>query len=115
MTAPGTGLLEVLAFALLIFAGYQIANQPFNLWALILLVVGVFPFVYAVRKSGKWYYLLAATLTFIIGSVFLFSSDTWWRPVVNPFPGNLHFHPGGRILLACDSQRIGSLEQATIP
>ena len=100
MTAPGTGVLEVLAFALLIFAGYEIANQPFNLWALILLVVGVLPFIYAVRKSGKWYYLLAATLAFIIGSVFLFSSDVWWRPVVNPFPGNLRFHPGGRILLA---------------
>jgi membrane-bound serine protease (ClpP class) len=85
MTAPGTGLLEVLAFILLIFAGYEIVNQPINLWALILLVVGVFPFVYAVRRSGKWYYLAAATLAFIIGSVFLFSSDTWWRPVVNPF------------------------------
>jgi membrane-bound serine protease (ClpP class) len=84
MTAPGTGLLEVLAFALLIFAGYEIINLPFNLWALIVLVVGVVPFVYAVRKSGKWYYLLIATLAFIIGSVFLFSSDVWWRPVVNP-------------------------------
>jgi len=85
MTAPGTGVLELLAFGLLIFAGYEIMNQPFNLWALILLVVGVLPFIYAVRKSGKWYYLLAAMLAFIIGSVFLFSSDVWWRPVVNPF------------------------------
>lgn len=84
ITAPGTGVLEVLAFALLIFAGYEIANQPFNLWALVLLVVGVFPFMFAVRKSGKWYYLLAAMLAFIIGSVFLFSSDVWWKPVVNP-------------------------------
>jgi len=84
MTAPGTGLLELMAFVLLIFAGYEIANQPFNLWALILLVVGVLPFIYAVRRSGKWYYLLAAMLGFIIGSVFLFSSDVWWRPVVNP-------------------------------
>jgi membrane-bound serine protease (ClpP class) len=84
MTAPGTGLLEGLAFVLLIFAGYEIVNQPFNLWALILLVVGVLPFIYAVRRSGKWYYLLASMLAFIIGSVFLFSSDVWWRPVVNP-------------------------------
>jgi membrane-bound serine protease (ClpP class) len=85
MTAPGTGLLELLAFILLIFAGYEVVNQPFNLWALILLVVGVLPFIFAVRRSGKWYYLLAAMLAFIIGSVFLFSSDVWWRPVVNPF------------------------------
>ncbi len=85
LTAPGTGLLEALAMALLIFSGYEIINQPFNLWALILLVVGVVPFILAVRKSGKWYFLLAATLTFIIGSVFLFSSDVWWQPVVNPF------------------------------
>ncbi|MBN2258785.1 MAG: hypothetical protein JW704_13370 [Anaerolineaceae bacterium] len=85
MTAPGTGLIEALAFVLLIFAGFEIANQPFNLWALILLVVGVLPFIYAVRKSGKWYFLLAAMLAFIIGSVFLFRSDVWWRPVVNPF------------------------------
>src|SRR5512136_1740389 len=84
MTAPGTGLLELFAFILLIFAGYEIANQPFNLWALILLVVGVLPFIYAVRKSGKWYFLLVAMLAFIVGSVFLFSSDVWWRPVVNP-------------------------------
>jgi membrane-bound serine protease (ClpP class) len=84
MTSPGTGLLEGLALVLLIFAGYEIANQPFNLWALILLVVGVLPFIYAVRKSGKWYFLLASMLAFIIGSVFLFSSDVWWHPVVNP-------------------------------
>ena len=84
MTAPGTGLLEILAFTLLIFAGYEIVNQPFNLWALILLIVGVLPFIYAVRKSGKWYFLMAAMLAFIIGSVFLFSSEVWWRPVVNP-------------------------------
>jgi membrane-bound serine protease (ClpP class) len=84
MTAPGTGLIELFAITILIFAGYEIVNQPFNLWALILLLVGVLPFIYAVRKSGKWYYLLAAMLAFIIGSVFLFSSDVWWRPVVNP-------------------------------
>ena len=85
LTAPGTGLLEALALVLLIFAGYEIINQPFNLWALILLVVGVVPFIFAVRRSGKWYFLLVATLAFIVGSVFLFSADVWWQPVVNPF------------------------------
>jgi membrane-bound ClpP family serine protease len=85
LTAPGTGLLEALALALLIFAGYEIINLPFNLWALILLVVGVVPFIFAVRRSGKWYFLLVATLAFIVGSVFLFASNVWWQPVVNPF------------------------------
>lgn len=83
MLAPGTGLLEVVGFGLLLVAGYQIASLPINFWALGVLILGIFPFIFAVRKSKKWYFILISIGAMIIGSLFLFTDQTG-RPVVNP-------------------------------
>ena len=47
---PGTGVLEIGAFFSLLFAGYGIYNLPINYWALVFLLLGVFPLIWAVRK-----------------------------------------------------------------
>lgn len=70
--SPGTGLLEIGALFSLLLAGYSIYNLPINLWALILLLVGVIPFVVAVLRWKRWPLLLVSVAALIVGSVFLF-------------------------------------------
>ena len=82
--APGTGVLELTAIGLLVLAGYGISHLTINVWALILLLVGVFPFLIALRKSGRYIYLAISLLALMIGSAYLVKSDAWWRPGVNP-------------------------------
>ena len=82
--APGTGILELGAFFVLLLAFWEISQLPINLWALALLVLGVIPFIVAVRKSHKLIYLAIALVAFIIGSIYLFKGDYWWQPGVNP-------------------------------
>jgi membrane-bound serine protease (ClpP class) len=81
---PGTGVLEIGALFILILAGWQVYNLPINLWALVLLIVGVVPFILAMRYSRRVGYLVVALLAFAIGSAFLFSGENWWQPAVNP-------------------------------
>jgi len=50
----------------------------------VLLVVGVVPFILAVRFSKRIIYLVVALLALAIGSAYLFHSDQWWKPGVNP-------------------------------
>jgi len=82
---PGTGLLEVGALFALLLAGWGIYTLPINYWALAILILGVFPFVLAVRKSGKMGYLGISIVALVIGSVFLFRGEKWWQPEVNLF------------------------------
>jgi membrane-bound ClpP family serine protease len=82
--APGTGFIELIAFFMLVLAGYGIYHTPINVWALVLLVVGVVPFILAVRFSKRYIYLVVALLALAIGSAYLFRSDQWWLPGVNP-------------------------------
>jgi membrane-bound serine protease (ClpP class) len=82
--APGTGIIELGAFFLLLLAGWEMTQLPINLWALGLLVLGVIPFILAVRKSHKLIYLAIALAAFIIGSIYLFKGEYWWQPGVNP-------------------------------
>lgn len=84
--APGTGLLELGALVAMLLGGLalvQLAAQV-NWWALALLVLGVVPFILAVRLSRKLIYLIIAILAFIIGSAFLFRGENWWQPGVEP-------------------------------
>jgi len=81
---PGTGLLEIGAFFCLLFAGYGVYNLPINYWALAILLIGVFPFIWAVRKSGRLLYLGVSILTLVIGSAYLFKGNLWWQPAVSP-------------------------------
>jgi membrane-bound serine protease (ClpP class) len=81
--APGTGLLEVGAFFCIALAGYAIYNLSFNLWALIVLALSVIPFLYAIRKPKREWFLALAILGLVVGSVFLFATNGW-QPAVNP-------------------------------
>lgn len=81
---PGTGLLEVGALFALVLAGFSIVNFTINTWALVLLVVGTIPFIFAMRRSGKIYYLIIALIALVVGSVFLIGTPEG-TPAVNPY------------------------------
>jgi membrane-bound serine protease (ClpP class) len=81
---PGTGLLEIGAFFSLLLAGYGIYNLPINYWALVILLLGLLPFVWAIRKSGQMLYLGISILALVLGSAYLFRGEIWWQPAVHP-------------------------------
>jgi membrane-bound serine protease (ClpP class) len=83
---PGTGLLEIIALFLLVFAGLEVyaLSSQLNMFALAILIVGVIPFILAVRRSGKMIYLLISIAALVLGSTFLFHGDEWWQPAVDP-------------------------------
>lgn len=86
--SPGTGLLEIGALFILLLAAWQVYQLPISLWALVLLLLGLIPFILAVRKSHQrrtqLTLLVISILAFVLGSSFLFRSDQWWRPATNP-------------------------------
>ena len=81
---PGTGFLEIGVLFAIVLAGYAVIELPINLWALILLVVGVLPFLIAVRRYKQWVLLVPAIISIVVGSVFLFRSESG-APAINPF------------------------------
>lgn len=81
---PGTGIVEIAALFALMLAGWGIYNLPLNYWALVILLLGVFPFILALRKSRRLLYLGIAIVALVIGSAYLFKGETWWKPAVNP-------------------------------
>jgi membrane-bound serine protease (ClpP class) len=84
LLSPGTGILEIGALFILLIAGWEAYNLPLNLWALGIFLLGVIPFIFAVRRSGQIVYLIIAIVAFLIGSIFLFHGETLWQPAVNP-------------------------------
>jgi membrane-bound serine protease (ClpP class) len=82
--SPGTGLLEVGALFILVLAGFGIYNQPINWWALAVLVLGVVPFVLALRRWRRWWLLGVSLAALVVGSMFLMR-DPNGGPAVNPF------------------------------
>jgi membrane-bound serine protease (ClpP class) len=83
IVTPGTGLLEIGALFLLALAGYAVYNLGFNLWALIVLVLSIFPFVYAMRRPRRELALALSILGVTLGSVYLFEGEDF-VPAVNP-------------------------------
>ena len=83
IVTPGTGIFEIGAFFCIALAGYAVYNLSFNLWALIVLVLSIVPFVYAIQKPKREWYLALSILGLIVGSVFLFATDGW-QPAVDP-------------------------------
>lgn len=83
LASPGTGLLEVGAFFCIALSGYAIYNLSFNWWALIILGLGIVPFIYAIQKPKRELYLALSILLLIVGSVFVFPR-TEEQPMVNP-------------------------------
>src|SRR3972149_8430146 len=72
---PGTGLLEVAALILLVLAGWGIYSLPINLGAFGLLLLGVLPFLFAFRRSGRMVYLGVSIAALVVGSIFLFQGE----------------------------------------
>ncbi len=83
IVTPGTHLLEGGALFMLVLAAYAIYYLGFNLWALIVLILSLVPFVYAIQKPKRELFLALSLLGVIIGSVYLFPSSGW-LPAVNP-------------------------------
>ena len=81
---PGTGVLEISALFALAIAGWGVYNLSINYWALGVLILGVFPFIWVLRKSGQKRYLGLSILCLIVGSVFLFHGENSWLPAVHP-------------------------------
>jgi membrane-bound ClpP family serine protease len=84
IVTPGTGLFEVGAFFCIALAGYAVYNLSFNWWALIILMLSIVPFIYAIQKPKRELYLGLSIALLVAGSVFLFAMDGW-KPAVNPF------------------------------
>jgi len=72
IVSPGTGLFEVGAFFCLLLAGYTVYNLSFNWWALVLLILSLVPFVYAIQKPKRELFLALSIVLLTVGSVFLF-------------------------------------------
>ncbi len=83
IVTPGTHLMEGGAILFLVLAGYAVYNLGFNLWALILLVLSLVPFIYSIQKPKRELILALSLLGVVIGSVYLFPSNGW-LPAVNP-------------------------------
>jgi membrane-bound ClpP family serine protease len=81
--SPGTGVLELLAFTALAGAGLGTLVLPFNLWALIVLGVGVVFYILSLRFEKFELWLILSALTLSLGSVFLFRTPEA-GPTVNP-------------------------------
>jgi len=85
LVTPGTGFLEVGAFFLIALAGYAMYHLPIHVWALILLLVSVIPFVMAIRKTNyRNLYLGSSIVGVVIGSAYLFRGEGL-TPAVNIF------------------------------
>jgi membrane-bound serine protease (ClpP class) len=84
--APGTGILELGALIALVLGGLWMVRLgvEINVWALALLILGVIPFILAVRRSKNLIYLGIAIFAFVVGSAFLFQGEEWWQPGVDP-------------------------------
>ena len=83
IVTPGTVLLEIGASFLLVIAGYATYHIGFNLWALIVLVLALIPFVYAIQRPKREWALAVSILCLIAGSLYLFPSKGF-LPAVNP-------------------------------
>jgi len=83
LVTPGTHLFEGGALLLLAAAGYEVYKLGFNLWAMIVLVLALVPFIYAIQKPKREWALALSLLALIVASLYLFPG-TGWLPAVNP-------------------------------
>jgi membrane-bound serine protease (ClpP class) len=83
LASPGTGFIELGALFLLFLAGFSMFRLPINLWALIVLILGVVPFMLALRRVRHWSFLLVSLTALIVGTIFLFRTDSG-APAIDP-------------------------------
>jgi membrane-bound serine protease (ClpP class) len=75
LVVPGTGALEVISIFCLLVAGYAALSLPVNLWAVVLLMLGVGSFVAAVVRPRRSYFLYISALLLTAGSILLFRGE----------------------------------------
>jgi membrane-bound serine protease (ClpP class) len=75
IATPGTGIPELLALFTLVLAGYAVSQLSLNWWALVLLVLSLVPFFFAVRGPRRELWLVVSILGLTIGSVFFFPAE----------------------------------------
>lgn len=83
LVVPGTGVLELVAFAILAVAGYGVSQLNFNWIALIVLFLALVPFFFSLRRVKPTVMLILTVILLILGSTFLFVDESW-RPIVHP-------------------------------
>jgi membrane-bound serine protease (ClpP class) len=83
LVTPGTGLFEVGAFFCVLLAGYAIYHLSVNWWALVLLLLSIIPFVYAIYQRGNTLYLGVSIILLAVGSIFIFPGGNG-EPGVHP-------------------------------
>lgn len=85
--APGTGILEIFALALMFAAGAAIVvyDLQINAWALLILILGAVLFVISIRRPRQIGVLVASIVAIVVGSAYLFQGPEWWIPGVNPY------------------------------
>jgi membrane-bound ClpP family serine protease len=72
VAAPGTGILEVLALAVLGTAAYIAARIGINWWALVILLAAIVPLVFSIRKPKLGWLLILSLVGIVFGSAYLF-------------------------------------------
>ncbi len=83
LLAPGTGVVEIGAIAMLVVAGYGLANLPLNYWAVALLPASVVLFILAIRLRRRRLFLILSLLTLLGGSIFIIQGEGS-LPAVDP-------------------------------
>ncbi len=83
LVTPGTHLMEAGALFLLFLAGYEIYFLGVNYWGLVVLLLSLVPFIYALRRPQQGWALALAILLLIAGSLYLFPGHGF-IPAVNP-------------------------------
>lgn len=84
LITPGTGFFEIGALFCIALAGYAIFNLSFNWWAMALVLLSAVPFVYSIQKPKRELFLGVSILVLMVGSLFIFPSETG-GPAVNLF------------------------------
>lgn len=75
-STPGTGVGEIAALFCFVLAGYAAYILGIHWWAFFVLILGVVPFIMAVRKpSQSVLYLSICIALEVLGSVFLFPAE----------------------------------------
>ncbi len=73
---PGTGVPEVLALFSLAISGYAVYRLSVNWWALVLVVLSIGPFYFAVRGPRRELWLALSIVGLAVGSIFFFPAKT---------------------------------------
>lgn len=81
LVTPGTHFMEAGALLLLFMAGYEVFFLGFNYLGLVILILSLVPFIYALRTPRRGWALALSIVMLIIGSLYLFPGKGLIPPV----------------------------------